>query len=61
MMEEFFRKRAHDHDAEHQRRRGRLLQGASALALAGAMPADDKQIVVSDPGDPYRIAYRQAF
>jgi putative spermidine/putrescine transport system substrate-binding protein len=46
-------------------KRRRMLQGAGALALAGAMPvlvrADDKQIVVSDPGGPYTAAYRQAF
>jgi putative spermidine/putrescine transport system substrate-binding protein len=41
------------------------LHGAGALAVAGAMPlaarAQDKQIVVSDPGGPYTTAYREAF
>jgi putative spermidine/putrescine transport system substrate-binding protein len=45
--------------------RRRILQGAGALAVAGAMPlaarAQDKQIVVSDPGGPYTTAYREAF
>ncbi|WP_233837106.1 ABC transporter substrate-binding protein [Paraburkholderia sp. ZP32-5] len=46
-------------------KRRRVLQGAGAVALAGVMPAlvhaDDKQIVVSDPGGPYTTAYREAF
>jgi putative spermidine/putrescine transport system substrate-binding protein len=45
--------------------RRRILQGAGAFAVAGAMPvlthAQSKQIVVSDPGGPYTTAYRQAF
>ncbi|SAL66860.1 extracellular solute-binding protein [Caballeronia terrestris] len=45
--------------------RRRILQGAGALAVASAMPlaarAQDKQIVVSDPGGPYTTAYREAF
>ncbi|SAK69099.1 extracellular solute-binding protein [Caballeronia catudaia] len=45
--------------------RRRILQGAGALAVAGAVPfaarAQDKQIVVSDPGGPYTTAYREAF
>jgi putative spermidine/putrescine transport system substrate-binding protein len=45
--------------------RRRILQGAGALAVAGAMPlaarAQAKQIVVSDPGGPYTTAYREAF
>jgi len=45
--------------------RRRILQGAGALAVAGAVPlaarAQDRQIVVSDPGGPYTTAYREAF
>ncbi|MDR5835399.1 ABC transporter substrate-binding protein [Caballeronia sp. LZ034LL] len=45
--------------------RRRILHGAGALAVAGAMPlvarAQSKQIVVSDPGGPYTTAYREAF
>ncbi|AFT86173.1 ABC transporter substrate-binding protein [Paraburkholderia phenoliruptrix] len=45
--------------------RRRILHGASALAMAGALPlaarAQAKQIVVSDPGGPYTTAYREAF
>jgi putative spermidine/putrescine transport system substrate-binding protein len=45
--------------------RRRILQGAGALAVVGAMPlaahAQTKQIVVSDPGGPYTTAYREAF
>jgi putative spermidine/putrescine transport system substrate-binding protein len=45
--------------------RRRILQGAGALAVAGAMPlaarAQTKQIAVSDPGGPYTTAYREAF
>jgi len=45
--------------------RRRILHGAGALAVAGAMPlaarAQTKQIVVSDPGGPYTTAYREAF
>ncbi len=45
-------------------RRRELLQAAGGLALAGAAPlalAQDKKIVVSDPGGPYTAAYRRAF
>ncbi len=45
--------------------RRRILQGAGAFALSGAVPvlagAQSKQIVVSDPGGPYTTAYREAF
>ncbi|MBW0447690.1 ABC transporter substrate-binding protein [bacterium M00.F.Ca.ET.228.01.1.1] len=45
--------------------RRRVLHGAGALAVAGALPlaarAQEKQIVVSDPGGPYTTAYREAF
>ncbi|WP_433693023.1 ABC transporter substrate-binding protein [Paraburkholderia phenoliruptrix] len=45
--------------------RRRILHGAGALAVAGALPlaarAQAKQIVVSDPGGPYTTAYREAF
>lgn len=45
--------------------RRRILQGAGALVVVGAMPlaarAQTKQIVVSDPGGPYTTAYREAF
>ena len=45
--------------------RRRIIHGASALAMAGALPlaarAQAKQIVVSDPGGPYTTAYREAF
>ena len=45
--------------------RRRILQGAGALVVVGAMPlaarAQTKQIVVSDPGGPYTNAYREAF
>jgi putative spermidine/putrescine transport system substrate-binding protein len=45
--------------------RRRLVQGAGALAVAGVFPslarAQSKQIVVSDPGGPYTVAYRAAF
>ena len=46
-------------------RRRTVLQGAGALALAGAAPAvahaREKKIVVSDPGGPYVTAYSEAF
>jgi putative spermidine/putrescine transport system substrate-binding protein len=45
--------------------RRRILHGAGALVVAGALPlaarAQAKQIVVSDPGGPYTTAYREAF
>ncbi|MFT4065889.1 ABC transporter substrate-binding protein [Paraburkholderia sp.] len=48
--------------------RRRMLQGAGMAGLAavtGALPvgalAQAKQIVVSDPGGPYTVAYRSAF
>jgi putative spermidine/putrescine transport system substrate-binding protein len=49
---------------EHLGRR-RLLKAGAALALACGLPAvvraDSKQIIVSDPGGPYTLAYRKAF
>ncbi len=35
--------------------------GAGALALPAAVRAQARQIVVSDPGGPYTVAYRKAF
>lgn len=48
---------------DHHRRRVLRLAGATAGALAvpGALWAQGKQIVVSDPGGPYTTAYRKAF
>ncbi len=46
-------------------RRRRVIQGAGTLALAVGAPAvvraQDRKIVVSDPGGPYATAYSQAF
>jgi putative spermidine/putrescine transport system substrate-binding protein len=45
--------------------RRQVLKAGATLALALGLPsvvrAQDKQIVVSDPGGPYTIAYRKAF
>lgn len=45
--------------------RRRLFHTAGALALTSVVPrlagAQTRQIVVSDPGGPYTVAYRQAF
>ena len=45
--------------------RRQVLKAGATLALAFGMPivvrAADRQIVVSDPGGPYTVAYRKAF
>ena len=45
--------------------RRQLLKAGATIALACTLPsvvrAADKQIIVSDPGGPYTIAYRKAF